>query len=188
MTLAWSNEHIYKDLACPEFIADYEAVLASCEQISGLSSRLVESDESQAVALLQNIQQSLDKCGTTLAELRAYVFGHLAIDGSDHLGQKWQGKLNKAQGELDSATSAFKRFLATCGQAVIDEFLAEPNFAEQAFQIKRLRPQASSLLTEEAEEVLISCDQQGWTLGALAIWPQQVQSALMWRSMASKRL
>ena len=152
MTAAWSNEHIYNELACSEFLADYEAVLSGCEEISQLSSQLVQCEDSQAVTLLQAIQQSLERWGTTLAELRAYVFGHLAIDGSDLNGQKWQGKLEKAQAGFEYATSAYRRFLATCDKAIIDEFLAAPGFAAHSFQIKRLRQQASACAEEKTQD------------------------------------
>ena len=145
MTSAWKNEHIYAGLDCPNFTADFDAVHSRCEKVAALSAGLSQCDDCEVISLLHTIQKCLDDCHTTLAELRTFVFCHLAIDGSDELGQMWQGKLHHTQGLLERGALPFKRYIATCAESTISEFLAQTEFATTCFRYRE-KPDESFIL------------------------------------------
>jgi oligoendopeptidase F len=155
---AWDLSAEYPAPDSDEIQADIDALSALLDQMQGLNPGL---DGGDAVAVAQQLYVLAEKARTLLRNPLTFASCLLSVNSRDDAAQALQGRLQAYQKRLADLAEPLSQFANLADDAVIDQYLADPQVAPAEFLVRHARQRRHELLSLAEESLINGLSQDG---------------------------
>jgi oligoendopeptidase F len=165
---AWDLSDEYSGVDAPEISADLKKVSQLLDEAQLLNGALASSDSQAAkesatasVKAAQTLTGLSEHAGTLLANVGTYAHCLLSVDSKNEAAQKLSGQLQNYHKRMGDVFEPLSQFIDDADEAVITDYLADPDVAPAEFLVRHGRERAHENLTLAEESLVNGLSQDG---------------------------
>lgn len=168
---AWDNSTEYSGLNAPDYQKDFKEVESLIAQIEESAQKVAPflakaetislADAKPAIALCQKCYLLEEKVSVLRWNLSTFAMCELSVDGKNEVARREVSTMQVLASRLSQAMNPVSLFLLRAPQAVLQEFLSNPELKSHKFVLEFERKQSDFLLSLEEESLLSSLSLNG---------------------------